>query len=57
MFTWIFIVEMGCKLLAIGPKKYVGETMNILDGAVVSLSIIELVIAGASDGDGGGGSL
>ena len=57
VFTWIFIVEMGCKLLAVGPKKYVGETMNILDGAVVSLSIIELTIAAAGDGDGGGGSL
>lgn len=22
-FTWIFIVEMSLKLLAIGPKKYV----------------------------------
>lgn len=56
MFTWIFIVEMSCKLLAMGPKKYVGEKMNILDGAVVSLSIIEMAIA-AGGGDGGGGSL
>lgn len=54
VFTWIFIVEMFCKLLAVGPKKYVGETMNILDGAVVSLSIIELTIVAAGDGEGGG---
>ena len=56
VFTWIFIVEMGCKLLAVGPKKYVGEPMNILDGGVVTLSIIELAIA-ATGGEGGGGSL
>lgn len=56
VFTWIFICEMSFKLLAIGPKKYVAEPMNILDGAVVMLSIIEIVIA-AVGGSGGGGSL
>ena len=44
---------MSCKLLAVGPNKYVGEKMNILDGAVVMLSIIEIVI-GALGGSGGG---
>ena len=56
VFTWIFIVEMSCKLLAVGPKKYVGEKMNILDGAVVILSIIEMAMV-AVGGSGGGGSL
>ena len=56
VFTWIFIVEMTWKLLAIGPKKYVAEPMNVLDGAVVMLSIIEIAIA-AVGGSGGGGSL
>ena len=51
IFTWIFIVEMSCKLLAIGPGKYVADRMNILDGAVVILSIIEIVIAASGDGD------
>ena len=50
------IVEMTWKLLAIGPKKYVAEPMNVLDGAVVMLSIIEIAIA-AVGGSGGGGSL
>ena len=44
LFTWIFIVEMGLKLLAFGPKKYASERMNLLDGAVVTLSIIELIM-------------
>lgn len=53
VFTWIFIVEMGCKLLAFGPKKYAGDKMNLLDGAVVILSIIEIVIAETGQAEGG----
>lgn len=49
VFTWIFIVEMSLKLLAVGPGKYVAETMNILDGSVVLLSIFELAMASGGD--------
>ena len=56
VFTWIFIVEMACKLLAFGPKKYCADKMNLLDGAVVLLSIVELMIT-ATGGDSGGGNL
>ena len=49
-------MEMTCKLLAVGPKKNAAEKMNLLDGGVVMLSIIEIVI-GALGGSGGGGSL
>ena len=45
IFTWIFITEMGLKLLARGPKKYANERMNLLDGAVVILSIVEIIMA------------
>lgn len=44
IFTWIFIVEMTLKLLAFGPKKYSSEVMNLLDGGVVTLSIVEMVM-------------
>ena len=44
VFTYIFIFEMGIKLLAIGPKKYAASKWNLLDGGVVILSIIELII-------------
>ena len=44
VFTYIFIYEMGIKLLAIGPKKYSASKWNLLDGGVVMLSIIELII-------------
>ena len=50
VFTYIFIFEMGIKLLSIGPKKYVMETMNIIDGSVVLLSIVELSMTSGGDG-------
>lgn len=54
IFTWIFIVEMTLKLLAVGPKKYSSEVMNLLDGGVVTLSIVEMVMSAAGGGSGAG---
>ena len=54
IFTWIFIVEMTIKLLARGPKKYVQEPMNLLDGGVVILSIVEIVMSAIGGGSGAG---
>jgi hypothetical protein len=42
IFTYIFIVEMGLKLLGLGPIKYLKDRMNYLDAGVVMLSIVEL---------------
>jgi hypothetical protein len=49
VFTWIFIVEMSTKLLAIGVSKYCDEGMNLLDGGVVLLSIVELSMSGGGE--------
>ena len=46
-FTWIFIFEMGSKLLALGTQKYAADKMNYLDGGVVVLSIVEMVAEAA----------
>lgn len=54
IFTWIFIVEMCIKLLAIGPQKYSSNVMNLLDGGVVLLSIVEIAMAAAGGGGGAG---
>ena len=54
IFTWIFIVEMTLKLLARGPKKYTAEKMNLLDGAVVILSIVEIIMEAIGGGSGAG---
>ena len=53
VLTWIFIVEMFIKLNAIGPKKYIADKMNWLDGFVVNLSIFEMLMAAFSGGAGG----
>jgi hypothetical protein len=53
-FTWIFIVEMVIKLMAIGIYKYLSDKMNWLDGGIVSLSIFEMVLTAVS---GSGGNL
>ena len=49
-FTWIFIYEMFIKWYAIGLGKYFADTMNILDGGVVWLSIFEIVFQALSQG-------
>jgi len=52
-FTWIFIFEMGCKILAVGIGKYCGDKMNYLDGTVVLLSIFEMVSEAVLAGEEG----
>ncbi len=52
VFTWIFIFEMTSKMIAVGPKKYLQDKMNWLDGSVVSMSIFELLLT-AVGGSGG----
>ena len=54
IMTWIFICEMGLKLLARGPKKYANERMNLLDGGVVILSIVEIIMEAIGGGSGAG---
>ena len=53
-FTWIFIFEMGTKLMALGISKYSADRMNYLDGGVVMLSIFEMVSEAILKGEGGG---
>ena len=47
-FTYIFIIEMGLKIIGNGPIGYIRDPMNILDGLVVLLSIIELIFSSGS---------
>jgi hypothetical protein len=52
--TWIFIVEMFSKLLAIGITKYAADRMNWLDGFVVILSLVEMIASAILSGQGTG---
>lgn len=38
----MFIAEFGLKMIGVGPQKYVENRMNLLDGGVVMLSLLEL---------------
>lgn len=51
-FTWIFIFEMLCKILAVGISKYCSDRMNYLDGSVVILSVVEMIAETIVAGDG-----
>ena len=42
--TWVFIVEMQLKLIGMGCAAYWADGWNVLDGVIVSLSIIEMLI-------------
>lgn len=43
IFTIIFAIEMGFKILGLGIVQYSRDTMNYMDGIVTILSIIELI--------------
>ena len=42
--TYVFIVEMGLKLLGMGWMPYWSDTWNQLDGAIVTMSMVEIAI-------------
>ncbi len=44
VFTLIFCVEMGLKLIGLTIVGYFLDPMNYLDGAVVALSIVEITV-------------
>ena len=44
VFTIIFIVEMGLKIMGFGIRGYAGDKMNLFDALIVLLSIVELVM-------------
>ncbi len=44
IFTYIFIVEMGLKVVGLGPINYLRDKINHLDGLVVVISVAELIV-------------
>ena len=44
IFTIIFTVDMMLKLIGMGFGEYVRDSMNIFDGTIVVLSLVELVV-------------
>ena len=54
IFTFIFVVEMVIKMIGLGVRGYASDGFNVFDGTVVTISIVELIIAASGGGSGGG---
>jgi hypothetical protein len=44
IFTIIFTVECGIKILALGPWEYVFDAWNFFDFVVVVMSLVDLIM-------------
>ena len=49
IFTYIFSIEMCIKLLAYGIKGYVKDTINVFDGSIVIISLVEVIFLHGGD--------
>jgi hypothetical protein len=49
-FTWLFTVEMICKLIGLGPSNYKKDVYNVFDCFIVCISLIDWTI-GITVGD------
>ena len=54
VLTGYFAFEMLVKIIGLGPLRYVEDMMNVFDGIVVLVSLIEIAVT-ASGGNGGSG--
>ena len=52
VITWIFTVEMVVKVVGLGCTAYWADRWNVLDGSIVTLSIIEVIVVALLAGDG-----
>ena len=53
MFTFVFLGELLLKNLALGPKNYVRDKINIFDACLVTISLLEWFMSpGANSGFG-----
>lgn len=55
IFTVVFTIEMVFKLVGLGLRGYCSDNMNLFDGVIVIISLVELGMAAASGSKGGGG--
>ena len=52
LITWVFIWEMGLKLIALGCEGYWSDGWNQLDGSIVLLSIVDMIVTMLAAGSG-----
>ena len=49
--TWVFVGELIIKVLGLGVKAYVSDSMNQFDAIVVIISIVEIVLQNSQNKD------
>ena len=52
LITWVFISEMGIKLIGFGCAAYWADGWNAIDGVIVLMSISEMVLTALLQGQG-----
>ena len=50
--SWAFIVEMAIKVFGLGCAGYWSDGWNVLDGSIVTMSIVEMVLTALASGTG-----
>ena len=55
IFTVVFSIEMVIKLIGLGLRGYCSDNMNLFDGIIVIISLVELGMAATSGSSKGGG--
>ena len=51
--TWIFMLEMLLKLCGLGWSAYWSDGWNVLDGSIVSISVVEIIVSAYLPSDSG----
>ena len=49
--TWVFVGELIIKVLGLGVKAYVSDSMNQFDAIVVIISIVEIVLQNSQNNE------
>ena len=52
LITWIFVAEMQLKLLGLGCSGYWSDGWNMLDGSIVTMSMVEMAMSALASGTG-----
>merc|ERR1711871_1743265 len=55
IFTFIFVVEMACKILGMTLRGYVAAISNVFDAVLVFFAVLEIILVDALGGQAPGG--
>merc|ERR1711871_251075 len=55
IFTFIFVVEMACKILGLTLRGYVADISNVFDAVLVFFAVLEIILVDALGGQAPGG--